>query len=156
MVTLRHHPTVLLLNYCVPVLFGLSALLNLPALSPDWWKVTGLMTVYLVMLFFWPTRKGFIYAYLAVETLLILALSAFFRDFMFLGFTLSGHAAVLLPMTPAFVVIGAYSLGMEAILVYLYGWWEGLYPGLAPILGFFAFGYAYNMRERADEARDSA
>lgn len=156
MISLRRHPTALLLNYCVPVLFGLSALLSLPALSSIWWKVASLMALYLVMLFFWPTRKWLGYGYLVVETLLILALTALYRDFMFLGFILSGHAAILLPLDPALAVIGAYSLGMEAILVSLHGWWEGLYPGLAPIVGFFAFGYAYNMRERADEARASA
>jgi signal transduction histidine kinase len=156
MVNLLRHPTTLLLNYCILILFGLAALGSLPAFSAAWWTVTGLMAPYLVMVFFWPTRKWAIYAYLATETVLILALTALFRDFMFLGFMLSAHAAGMLPLNPAFAVLGAYSLGLEAVLIYQFGWWEGLYPGLAPIVGFFSFGYAYNMRERADEARVKA
>jgi NarL family two-component system sensor histidine kinase LiaS len=154
MIRLRYSPAIFALQYSLLALFTLQALLDPPALTPRWWLILALAIVVAAQMQVWPVRRAFVIPYLLVMAGLLITLTALDQEFMFMVFNFSVTAVMLLPLRRAFLITTAVSLVMLGILYTREGIGEVFYPGLVLITGSYAFGYAFYMRERAEEERE--
>ncbi len=128
--------------------------------NPNRWPAAGLSVAF-ALLFFADTwicalRPRMAYFYMAVQTLLVLALLLLVPQFGFLiimYFVLSVQLRLLFPERTGIIWIGAFALASASYLVRVAGWADTLF--ILPIYlgGFFFFAAFARQTARAEAAR---